>query len=64
MPRCRKASKSNDAQLKFVEKIYGCEAGLSEEPKSNEGTIRKQAARMDRVGFFVIKSASNDRENM
>ena len=41
MPRCRKAYKSNDAQLKISEKFYGCEAGLSEEPKSNEDPIRK-----------------------
>ena len=62
MPRCRKASKSSDAQLKIVEKFYGCEAGLSEEPKSNEDTMRKHIICMDPVGFFFIKSASNDRK--
>lgn len=53
MPRCRKASKSSDAQLKIVEKFYGCEAGLSEEPKSNEDTMRKHIICMDPVGFFL-----------
>ena len=56
MPRCRKAFKSSDAQLKIAEKFYGCEAGLSEEPKSNEDIIRKHTLRMNHVGFFIIKA--------
>lgn len=55
MPRCKKAFKSSDAQLKIAEKFYGCEAGLSEEPKSNEDIIRKHTLRMNRVGFFYYK---------